>query len=91
MSSTVSISEYEPLSVLLDKPDAEFIKNSLNIEIIPSFQEGEYILNPHQYVGVAELPSGKLLESRPKVPAENLFYMLAVTIGASWMLSLIHI
>ena len=95
MTSTVSVSEYESLPVLLDKTDAEFIKTQLNrpgnseysltIDITPSFQEGEYFVNPYQYVGVAELPSGRILESRPKVPVENLFYMLAVSIGASWL------
>ena len=37
-----------------------------------------YVLNPSQYVGVISLPSGRHLESHPKIPVSNLFFLLAV-------------
>ena len=80
------MSEYQVLQVSLSSDDAEFISKHLghDIEIVRSFHTDEYLINPKQYVGVVQLPSGRILESRPKVAVENLFYMLAISVGAQW-------
>lgn len=82
----IVLQEYESATLNLDLQDASFIANSelrRNIQIARSVSSNEYILNTQQYVGIVELPSGRLLEIKPKVPVQNLFYMLAIASGAS--------
>ena len=84
---TVLLREYEESRLSLTPEDARFIaagELGRKIQIWRSAQSDEYILNPEQHVGVAQLPSGRLLEIQPKVPVENIFYMLAKSVGASW-------
>ncbi|HXN20159.1 MAG TPA: hypothetical protein VN875_17610 [Candidatus Binatus sp.] len=77
---TILLREYEDQSVELSEGDADFILQELAGKILVhrEFRGKGYILNPCQYVGVIGLPSGRRLESRPKIPVSNLFYMLAV-------------
>lgn len=84
---TVLLHEYKESEIDLSSKDANFIAHGelgRKIKIWRSAQSDKYILNPQQHVGVVQLPSGKLLESRPKVPVENIFYMLAKSVGAPW-------
>ena len=80
MSATIILREYEDQSVALDSEDVTFITQQLKgrVEIRRSLRGTDYELNPNQYVGVVALPSGRRLESYPKVPVQSLFYMLAV-------------
>lgn len=84
MSEPIQLSEYESWQGNLDADDVEFVLNVLS-------QKFDYrrevrgretidVINPKQWVGVIVLPSGKRLESRPKVPVRNLFYMLAIAL-----------
>src|SRR3990170_7831677 len=78
---TIQLSEYEksePVDLLSE--DAEHIARTLRsrIDIWKDVGEETHRLNPNQWVGVVVLPSGRRLESYPKVPVRNLFYMLAV-------------
>jgi 5-methylcytosine-specific restriction enzyme subunit McrC len=77
---TIALKEYEDHIVELSEPDAEFIEEDLSgkVSIRRELRGQSYVLNPNQFVGVVPLPSGKLLESQPKIPVRNLFYMLAV-------------
>ena len=77
---TIRLSEYSPSSVDLSPDDAGYIDRSLKkrIDIWKDVGEEMHRLNPNQWVGVVVLPSGRRLESYPKVPVRNLFYMLAV-------------
>jgi 5-methylcytosine-specific restriction enzyme subunit McrC len=80
MGNDILLVEYRDRFVDLAREDALFIESALlnQIEIHRSVAGSQYILNPKQYVGVVQLPSGRRLESRPKVPVSNLLYMLAI-------------
>ena len=83
MTGTIRLSEYQDTTVPLDPADAGFVLSRLRqrVAIRREFGAGEYVLNPGSYVGVVTLPSGRRLESYPKVPVNNLFHMLAVAWG----------
>lgn len=80
----IQLTEYEEWQGQLDDEDAAFILNILSSRFLYRREvlkrETVDILNPKQWVGVITLPSGRRLESRPKVPVRNLFYMLAVAL-----------
>ena len=78
--ATIRLSEYTPSLVDLLPDDAEYIDQTLKkrVDIWRDVGEEMHRLNPNQWVGVVVLPSGRRLESYPKVPVRNLFYMLAV-------------
>ena len=80
MTETVHLTEYEDWIGQLDWEDAEFINHAFykKLNISRSTLDDRYVINPNQYVGVVTLPSGRRLESYPKVPVQNLFFMLAV-------------
>src|SRR5215211_1297896 len=80
MSATITLREYEDQSVALAPEDVTFIMEQLQgrITIRRQLRGAGYVLNPNQFVGVVALPSGRRLESFPKVPVRSLFYMLAV-------------
>ena len=78
---TVRLTEYQEDPVDdLGEEDARYVLSQLSpkITIRRAVTDGRYLLNPKQFVGVVTLPSGRRLESSPKVPLRNLFYMLAV-------------
>ena len=83
MTSVIRLAEYEPSPWELTEEDAVFISHELakKISITRPIDDPRYILNPNQYVGVVTLPSGRRLESYPKVDVRNLFHMLAVVLG----------
>jgi 5-methylcytosine-specific restriction enzyme subunit McrC len=80
MSVSIRLREYEDQLVALEPHDVVFIEEQLKgrIAIRRPVHGTDYILNPNQFVGVVALPSGRRLESYPKVPVQSLFYMLAV-------------
>jgi len=77
---TIRLHEYTPQEVELTPEDAAFISTELSkrISISRHVSLDLYVLNPAQYVGVVSLPSGRRIESSPKVDLQNLFHMLAV-------------
>src|SRR4051812_353173 len=77
---TLQLTEYQDCVCDLKQTDAEYVLSQLapKISIRRRVQDGLFILNPNQFVGVVTLPSGRRLEIYPKVPVRNLFYMLAV-------------
>jgi 5-methylcytosine-specific restriction enzyme subunit McrC len=77
---TLRLTEYQDRVCDLKQADAEYVLSQLapKISIRRRVQDGLFILNPNQFVGVVTLPSGRRLEIYPKVPVRNLFYMLAV-------------
>jgi 5-methylcytosine-specific restriction enzyme subunit McrC len=83
MTDAIRLSEHQDVRVHLEPGDAEFILARLgqHISIRREVRSDAYVLNPGSYVGVVALPSGRRLESAPKVPVSNLFYMLAVAWG----------
>jgi len=78
----IQLVEYQDWTGTLMEDDARYIRRELATYVQYRVELGDdrllTILNPHQFVGVAVLPSGRRLESRPKVPLANLFYMLAL-------------
>lgn len=80
MSEPVVLTEYQDRPVALAPSDAAFIATQLRdrFTIRRTLTGDAYLLNPRQHVGLVTLPSGRRLESHPKVPARNLFAMLAI-------------
>jgi 5-methylcytosine-specific restriction enzyme subunit McrC len=77
---TIRLTEYQDWVGDLGDEDAKYALSQLSpkVAIRRRVQDGLYVLNPNQFVGVVTLPSQRRLESHPKVPLRNLFYMLAV-------------
>jgi 5-methylcytosine-specific restriction enzyme subunit McrC len=86
LSTPITLTEYQEKALDLDRADAEFVLSELadKITLRRSVSGDQYVVNPNQFVGVVALPSGRRLESRPKVPLSNLFYMLAVVLDLPW-------
>ena len=80
LTEKIQLTEYQDWVGKLSVEDAEYVLLHLSskVAIRRRVQDEQYVLNPNQYVGVVTLPSGRRLESYPKVPIRNLFYMLAV-------------
>lgn len=80
MSEPIVLGEYRDWAGALAPEDAAFLARELGgrFSVQRQLQGDGYLVNPQQWVGVLTLPSGGRLESRPKVPIGNLFYMLAV-------------
>jgi 5-methylcytosine-specific restriction enzyme subunit McrC len=80
VTEVVQLTEYQDWIGNLSGEDAEYILLHLSpkVAIRRRVQDDQYVLNPNHYVGIVTLPSGRRLESYPKVPVRNLFYMLAV-------------
>jgi 5-methylcytosine-specific restriction enzyme subunit McrC len=77
---TIRLIEYQDWVGDLSDEDAKYVLLQLSpkVAIRRRVQDGLYVLNPNQFVGVVTLPSERRLESHPKVPLRNLFYMLAI-------------
>lgn len=82
MTNDILLAEYQDWIGSLATEDVEFITRELDgkLSIQRQLQGSGYILNPNQFVGVLTLPSGRRIESRPKVPVGNVFYMLSVVL-----------
>jgi len=74
----IVLREYEEARVALDGQDIAWLRDQTSgrFSIRRGF-DGDLLVNPNQFVGVMSLPSGVSLTVRPKVPASNLFVMLA--------------
>jgi 5-methylcytosine-specific restriction enzyme subunit McrC len=79
----IRLKEYETWTGGLESGDVDFIASKLDKRIAISRhpQDDFYQLNPKQHVGILTLPSGRRIESYPKVDVRNLFYMLSVALG----------
>ena len=79
---TIRLDEYRADRFHLDDQDRSYLQTRFGRQIRHSLQviEGETwdVLDPGPHVGILTLPSGRRLESRPKVNANNVFYMMAV-------------
>ncbi len=82
MDAPILLREYEDWQGGLSLEDAQYIASELRgrISITRAPFSNDYLLNPSQYVGVVVLPSTRRLESQPKIPVRNLFYMLAIAL-----------
>ena len=77
---TVRLTEFQDWVGDLAQEDVQYVLSQLSSKVVleRKIQDGQYVLNPKQFVGVVTLPTGRRLESHPKIPLRNLFYMLAV-------------
>jgi 5-methylcytosine-specific restriction enzyme subunit McrC len=82
MTEIFKTSEYTPWVGSLDDQDWTFVKGELSQQINArrEIRNGKEVcvLDPGQYVGIVVLPSGNHFEVAPKVPVENLFYMISI-------------
>lgn len=80
MTTSIELREWADWEGDLAEEDVAFIDSELSrkISIRRDALKDLYVINPGQYVGVVTLPSRRRLESYPKVPVRNLFFMLAV-------------
>jgi len=88
--NNIVLKEYQDSCVELRDEDRDFlIKSSIlkdkdnnnKIKIERHHTTDQYIINPQQYVGIIALPSNKQIVVKPKVPIQNLFYMISVSLG----------
>src|ERR1700733_3725248 len=88
------LKEQERTEVLLRTEEAVLLRDKLKFDVIScaSTEQTEiltpdarstYLVNPWQWVGHFILPSGTTINIRPKIPAANVFRMLAF-VYASW-------
>ena len=79
-ADTIVLGEYQIVPVALAVEDAQYLRDHLSnrITLARSLDGDGFTVNCNQFVGVVTLPSGRLLECRPKVPVGTLFTMLAV-------------
>jgi len=74
--------EFVPWVGHLDDQDWAFIEGELHQQITATreIRDGKEVcvLDPGPHVGIITLPSGKHFQIAPKVPMENLFYMISV-------------
>jgi 5-methylcytosine-specific restriction enzyme subunit McrC len=79
---TIQLSEYESHQTVLDAVDRDYIRARFpsRIRTRQEVVEGQVldIIEPGPNVGVLSLPSGRRLESHPKIDAANVFFMLSV-------------
>ena len=75
----IQLQEYEQVSVELTDSDAVFIEECLRgkFSIVRPVNGIGYLVNPNQYVGVLNLPSGERLAVQPKVAISSVFQMIA--------------
>ena len=80
----IQLTEYQDWRGNLADEDSTFVLNELSKRFVYRREvlnrKSIDVINPKQWVGVMTLPSGRRLESRPKVPVRNLFYMLAAAL-----------
>src|SRR5215470_8799046 len=85
MTEILKTYEYTPWEGSLDEQDWAFVKAELSKQITATREirggKEVCVLKPGQYVGIVVLPSGKHFEIHPKVPVENVFYMISTTLG----------
>jgi len=90
----VNLKEQETSHVLLLPEEADFLREQLKFDVFSDGKtsDGEltaadkralFAINPRQYVGHFILSTGTTLNIRPKIPAANVFRMLAY-VYASW-------
>jgi 5-methylcytosine-specific restriction enzyme subunit McrC len=74
---TVVLTERRPTLCRLARRDVNFLlgRHHAHIELVPSEQRGYYRLSSRGRVGTIICPTCRLL-IRPKIPLENLFYLL---------------
>lgn len=73
------LTEYEQWTGDLSADDAQYLAAQLGstLSIKRNVNSGKIEIDPHQFVGLLTLPSGRRLRISPKIPARNLFRMLA--------------
>lgn len=81
---TIRLREYQPTPERLSQSELDQVLASGLVEVRPLRDEGLYELRPGSTVGAAVLPSIRLL-IQPKLPLDNLFFMLGYGAGlTSW-------
>lgn len=79
----ISLTEHTPTTCDLEPSDLEYLKVCGFTDLFDFRRDlsGHLVINPGQYVGVIDLPSGLLLESLPKISISNLFRMMTAAYG----------
>src|SRR6266850_7425000 len=88
LKRVVNLNEQIDTEVLLWPEEAAYLCDELGFDVFPSRSGGEshppdqesprpYKVNPRQYVGHFSLSTGAFVAIRPKIPAANVFRMLA--------------
>jgi 5-methylcytosine-specific restriction enzyme subunit McrC len=79
--ATIELTTYQSCDpVALSSEDVAFLRDHLaqHVMVTRTIDAETYQLNPNQYVGVVMLPSGRRVESRPRVGVGNILFMLTV-------------
>jgi 5-methylcytosine-specific restriction enzyme subunit McrC len=83
LDESIVLTEYRETLCDLAEEDAAFLATMRQTPIaVRRAVEGPgYLLNPGPHVGVLYLPSGRLVRCQPKLPVENVLFMLATALG----------
>jgi 5-methylcytosine-specific restriction enzyme subunit McrC len=75
----ITVYEHRARDVRLREDEARALRRELagQLDVLEGLATGEYRLQARQYVGLVVLPTGRVLEIRPKVHVGVLFAMLA--------------
>jgi len=74
--SRITLTEHRPVLLELSQADQQQL-DRLRFDLRPDFHGGGVWVNAGSTAGVLLLPSGTVLEIRPKVPLRNLLWMLS--------------
>lgn len=79
MNEPITLRTYQEQSVRLTDDEAHFLASRVDskIRIRRPLEGGGYLVNPHQYVGVVALPTGRSLSITPQISAAHVLFMLA--------------
>lgn len=82
MNDTIVLREYQETRVALSDDDLDWLLGPARsrFNLTPIRGSGDWLLSPGSSVGVAVLPSGRLLHCQPKAPVRNVFFMLATAL-----------
>jgi 5-methylcytosine-specific restriction enzyme subunit McrC len=77
-SKDVVLREHRPADVVLSDDEVALLYREFagRLDVLPTPAVGVYTLQPRQYVGFVVLPTGRVIEIRPKVRIGVLFAML---------------
>lgn len=75
----IVLREHQSAEAMLHPEEVSLLRRRCagQLDVLPGSTDGSYTLQAHQYIGFIVLPTGRLLEIRPKVSVGVLFAMLS--------------
>lgn len=85
MQDDICVAEHQQKQASLSKSDVASLRKlfASKVDVSPTDELGNYILQAHSYVGFVVLPSGRKIRIEPKVPIDTVFALLAAVYDPS--------